>query len=489
MLLRDKTKKCGVLLAVSSLPSNYGIGTFGIKAYEFVDFLCDTKQNYWQMLPLVPLGEGNSPYKSPSCYAGEILYIDLDFLVRDRLLSFADLEDRDFGKNVDFEAVRKYKIPLIKKAIENFNENNEDYKTFLKENEYWLNDYALFMTALEVYETEFLYELPDKIKLRDSEFLNGFYRDNFQKIKFYKISQYFFYAQFFELKRYANSKNIEFIGDIPFYVSPDSADVWANPENFMLKEDYSPSLVAGVPPDMFSSTGQLWGNPIYNFEYLKTTGYEWWINRLKHYFKVFDVVRIDHFRAFADYYTIKAGSENAMSGEWKTGAGCDFWKKAERKIPNMNIIAEDLGGETGLVKDLLKETGFPNMKVLQFAFSGDPCNPHLPSNFGENCFCYTGTHDNNTTLGFLQNALPYEKEMIENTAPETEDLKAPYNLIDLAMKSNAKTVIIPMQDWLKIGEEGRMNTPGTPKGNWTFRLKNDYITVELKNDILRIAQR
>lgn len=487
MLLRDEKKKSGILCAVSSLPSDYGIGTLGLNSYKFVDFLAETGQKYWQLLPLVPLGDGNSPYKSSSCYAGEILYIDLEFLVRDGLLSISDLPKVDFPSNVNFDLVRQIKIPLIKKAAENFDTDNEDYGIFCRENQDWLNNYALFMTALEVYNTYTLEGLPKRLKFPTAADLDGLRMENGEKIKFYKVSQYFFFAQYFELKRYAEDKGIELIGDLPFYVSLDSADVWANRENFLLDHDLKPKLVAGVPPDCFSETGQLWGNPIYNFEYQKQNGFNWWINRLKHYFKMYDVVRIDHFRAFANYYTIPFDHTDAKNGEWVMSVGNEFWEMAKKEIPDMQIIAEDLGGEIPLVQDLVKETGFPNMKIMQFAFSGDPNNPHLPQNYPENCICYTGTHDNNTTLGFCNNALSYEKEMIDNLYPETEDLPCPLNIITAALKSPAKTVIIPIQDWLMLDESARMNIPGVPNGNWTFRLKNGFITEDLKKRIIRIS--
>lgn len=492
MQLKDSLpkNKSGILLALSSLPSSYGIGTLGIEAYKFIDFLSNTKQRYWQMLPLVPLGGGNSPYKSPSCYAGEILYIDLDFLVNDGLLSGTDLNNNiDFPEKVNFSLVREYKIPLIKKASENLDDNDNKFLSFCEENKEWLDSYAVFMTALDVYNTDFLPELPRFIRDRDGEEYRNFLLENQRTIRFYKVAQYFFYSQFFKLKEYANSKDVLLIGDIPFYVSPDSSDVLVNKENFMVDDDFKPTLVAGVPPDMFSSTGQLWGNPIYNWEHLKKTGYKWWIDRLKHYFKIFDVVRVDHFRAFADYYVIEADKSDATEGKWEIGAGMDFWEKASSEIPNMLVIAEDLGGETGIVKELVKETGFPNMKVLQFAFSGDPYNPHLPKNYPENCVCYTGTHDNNTTIGFLDNALPYEKEMINNLFPETDELIKPLNLIKGAMDSKADTVIIPMQDYLLLDESYRMNIPGVPTGNWTFRLPKNYLNEELINRVLKIARK
>ncbi len=490
MLLKDDKPKSGILCAVSSLPSKYGIGTFGIESYKFIDFLAETGQKYWQMLPLVPLGDENSPYKSSSCYAGEILYIDLPFLVRDGLLKPCDLpEDFCDGEKVDFLRAREIKIPLIEKAAKNFDTDNADYGVFLEENSDWLTDYAVFMTALEVYGVHSISELPKNLRSKDEKTANEIIMAYPDRIKFFKVSQYFFFAQFFEMKRYAEDKNISLIGDLPFYVSLDSSDVWGNPENFLLDEDFKPKLVAGVPPDYFSRTGQLWGNPIYNFEYQKSTGYSWWIKRLKHYFKLYDVVRIDHFRAFANYYTIPFGEETAMNGEWAEGVGMDFWNKAKEEIPEMNVIAEDLGGEIPLVQNLVKETGFPNMKIIQFAFSGDPDNAHLPDNYIENCLCYTGTHDNNTALGFYNNALPHEKEMMDRLYPASPDMPVPLNLINGAMKSRAKTVIIPIQDWLMLDENSRMNVPGVAKGNWTFKLPADYLTDALKTRIRKFGRK
>ena len=480
-------RKSGILMALSSLPSNHGIGTLGTEAYRFIDMLCETNATYWQMLPLVPLGAGNSPYKSPSCFAGEPLYIDLDFLARDGLLSYADITDTEFPEKVDFDLARRYKMPLIRMAAENFDTENEDYKIFLAENEFWLAPYSVFMTALKVFGTSHTGDLPAYIKRRRGEDYCDFLDFNKREIELQGIIQYFFYAQFFELKRYAESKNILLIGDIPFYVSEDSADVWANPENFLVDDDLKPKLVAGVPPDYFSEKGQLWGNPIYDFDFQKNDNYSFWIKRLAFSFRLFDVVRVDHFRAFADYYCIEAGRQDAMSGEWKIGPGLDFWKIAHKKIPGMAIIAEDLGVMTKAVDDLINDTGFPNMRVLQFAFSGDPYNPHLPSNYIENCVCYTGTHDNNTTLGFIENALPFETDMINRLFPESDEFPRPLNLIKAAMDSPADTVIVPIQDYLMLGEEYRMNIPGVPSGNWAFRVKKDYITEELKKRIKTIA--
>lgn len=488
MLLKDKLpkRKSGILMPLSSLPSNYGIGSLGIEAYKFIDFLCDTGQKYWQMLPLVPLGEGNSPYKSPSCFAGEILYIDLDILASEGLLSLSELPKCEFPTAIDFKKVRSIKIPLLKKATDNFNTDSRDYRVFSEENRDWLDDYAVFSTAMSVYNTEFLADIPNFIKHRFGEDYETFLRDNEDTIRFYKVAQYFFYAQYFELKRYAENKGVMIIGDIPFYVSPDSADVWGEPENFLVDKDLKPDIVAGVPPDYFSETGQLWGNPIYNWDYLRENGYDWWIKRLKHYLKVFDVLRIDHFRAFADYYTIPAESADARSGKWEQGEGINFWQVATGKIGGMRIIVEDLGAQTPLVKELVKDTGFPNMRVLQFGFSGDSNNPHRPENFDQNCVVYTGTHDNNTTLGYYNSTNPYEKEIIEKINPQ---YKIPLNLIKLAMDSDANTVIIPIYDYLMLDENSRINIPGKPTGNWTFRVQKDYLSEELFEIVNSIARK
>jgi len=483
-----KEKESGILLALSSLPSNYGIGSLGFEAFKFVDFLRSAKQKYWQMLPLVPLGDCNSPYKSVSCFAGEILYIDLDFLVRDGLLLPSELPLGEFPKNTDFDLARKVKLPLIKKAADRFDEYNKDYDIFYADNSFWLDDFAIFMTAFEVYGTNSLVSLPDGIKYKIPKEMDFFKIKHQEKIRFYKVSQYFFYAQYFELKRYANDLGIKIIGDLPFYVSADSSDVWANPNNFLLDNNFKPKLVAGVPPDYFSKTGQLWGNPIYDFEYMRKNHFSWWTDRILHYLHLYDSIRIDHFRAFADYYTIPADSETAENGKWETGIGMDFWGDFIKNHKNADIIAEDLGVYSNALGDLLKNTGFPNIRVLQFAFSGDMQNPHLPQNFVENCICYTGTHDNNTTLGFIKNALPHEKYLMDNLSPETVELKPPYNLINLAMKSTAKRVIIPMQDWLGLDETNRMNVPGVANGNWSWRMEKDALTDELIEKILKITR-
>lgn len=477
MPLRDKhlKKYSGVLCAVSSLPSKYGIGTFGEAAYRFVDFLRDSKQRFWQMLPLNPLGEGNSPYKSISCFAGEMLYIDLDFLVRDGLLSTDDIGEYSNVGDVNYKTAREFKIPLLLKAAHNFDTKGRDYKAFLKENDLWLDEYSIFAAALDVYKTERLTDLPDGIKYKIPDFLKQFKTEHSCEMQFHRVMQYIFYCQYFELKGYANKNGVKIIGDIPFYVSPDSADVWENPDDFKVGRDFTPVEVAGVPPDIFSASGQLWGNPVYNWQNMRQNKYMWWQKRLLLCKNMYDVLRIDHFRAFADYYAVPYGSKTAAFGSWKKGEGTDFWSKIDQSIGKMNIIAEDLGGEDDAdVISLLKYTGFPNMKILQFAFNGDIRNVFLPQNYGYNCVCYTGTHDNDTTLGWYKSADKKQRIMFERLADSAYDAPS-YKMIRTAVKSPARLCILPMQDILCLDSSARMNTPGTSHGNWQWRMKYEDI--------------
>lgn len=479
MQSKDKeTKKySGVLLAVSSLPSPYGIGSFGETAYNFVDFLRAAHQRFWQILPLCPLGEGNSPYKSSSSFAGEMLYIDIDFLVRDGLLNISDIPELEFTKSVDYDAVRKFKIPLIKKAAENFDTANKNYKSFVKENDFWLADYALFEAAFKIYNAKSMSDLPDGFKYKLPEFLSEFKEKYKREIEFYKIAQYFFFCQYFELKRYANKCGVNIMGDIPFYVSPDSADVWGNPDEFLLERDFTPRMVAGVPPDVFSQSGQLWGNPIYNWQVMRENGYSFWKSRLKFCCDIYDTVRIDHFRAFANFYQIPYG-KNATDGEWVNGEGTAFWDDINQTLGDVNVIAEDLGGEDDpQVIDLLKHTDFPNMKILQFGFSGDMQNIYLPQNYPYNCVCYTGTHDNDTALGWYNKASTKER-VIFNTLIRNNTGCIAHDMIRALSKSNAMLMIILMQDVLCLDSSARMNTPGTIGNNWTWRMTASDISQE-----------
>lgn len=486
MPLRDNSnKKCGILTAVSSLPSKYGIGSFDKSAFEFIDFLYECRQDYWQILPICPVGKGNSPYSSTSAFAGEILYLDLEELKKDGLIEH--IPDFPHQINVDYEYVKSFKHPLLREAANNFDIKSRDYIEFLKENDFWLKSFSEFMairdllgnSPMQNWEDGFKYQLPDKMK--------GFRENNEKNIEFYKITQYLFYKQYKKLKSYANSKGIKIIGDIPFYVSANSADVWSNPDCFMLNRDFTPSEVAGVPPDIFSAEGQLWGNPIYDFDYQRQNNYLWWQQRLCHNAELYDVLRIDHFRAFADYYVISSDALNAKGGIWRKGEGMNFWNRVKPFIKDCAIIAEDLGGETYEVKKLIEDTGFPNMKILQFGFDSDLSDPFLPQNINENCVCYTGTHDNNTTIGWYNEASHFEKTLFENLIENPDNLSPALRLISAGMKSKADTVIIPIQDYMELNSQHRMNTPGKEYGNWEWRFKSEDLSNQLKEKIINLS--
>lgn len=492
MLSKGKTQKypreSGILLHISSLPSNHGIGNLGQEAFRFVDFLKKSRQHYWQILPLNPVGEGNSPYKSVSAFAGEMLFIDLDLLVKDGLLYAGELHDTQFPQNVDYRLVREYKLPLIKKAAARFNVNRLEYRRFLRQNEYWLPDFALFMVLKDYHGGAEMPCFSEPLKFRMPQAIEIFRSEHREQIEFYKITQFLFYSQYLRLKEYAARQGIKIIGDIPFYVSLDSADVWANPDIFRLGRDMTPLQVAGVPPDSFAVEGQLWGNPVYDWDFQKITNFFWWRMRLKHGARLYDVLRIDHFRAFADYYTIPYGAKNAHSGVWEKGIGIQFWKSMQAITPGLEIIAEDLGADTPELRKLIEETGFPNMKVLQFAFNSDLQNAHLPRNFERNCVCYTGTHDNDTTLGWLKKAGKREKLIFSRLISRETGDSPVLRLINYGMRSKARMVIIPFQDYLQLDSGARMNTPGTPSGNWEWRFKPEDLNDKLSDLIRRLSR-
>lgn len=492
MRLRGKASKykstSGILLALSSLPSAYGIGTLGAKAREFIDFLSKTNQSYWQLLPLVPVGKGNSPYCSQSAFAGEILYIDLDELILSGLLTQEDIPEREFPEKTDYNAVKRFKLPLLRKAAERFSISDSGFISFKKENSYWLRDYALFMAIRDSFCGSPFNEWEDGLKYRFPEALELFEVTHPEEILFYEITQYLFYSQFFRLKSYASKSGIRLIGDIPFYVSFDSADVWSNPDCFRLGRDMTPVLVAGVPPDVFSNEGQLWGNPIYDWSFHKKSGYSWWKKRLTHNAMLYNVIRIDHFRAFADYYTVPFGATDAKSGKWEKGVGMHFWNEVKPLLAGTEIIAEDLGGETDEVSRLIEDTGFPNMKVLQFAFDSDLKDPFLPKNYNHNCICYTGTHDNDTTAGWYASITQKEKLLFSRLVPADKSGSPVLSLIAFGMKSRARTVIIPLQDYLELPSTHRMNSPGSGNGNWEWRFTDSQLSDTLSETVKRLTK-
>lgn len=480
-------RESGILLHISSLPSEFGIGSLGNAAYRFIDFLRESGQKYWQILPLCPIGEGNSPYSSKSCFAGEPLFIDIEQLVNDGYLEPYDLSPPETGQNTNYEKARNIKIPLIKKACAGFNTKNRDYIHFKKENAFWLDDYALFSVISEIFGTRDFSLWEDAFKYRLPGALKNLAEAEYEKIEFYKTEQYFFFTQYKKLKKYAEKNGIKIIGDIPFYVSLNSADVWSNPDIFRLGRDMTPLFVGGTPPDKFSDDGQLWGNPVYDWDTQRKNGYNWWKKRFKWNSSLYDTVRIDHFRAFSEYYTVPYGETDAKCGKWEKGPGVNFWKEVKESC-TAEIIAEDLGGDTPDVQKLIEDTGFPNIKVLQFAFSDSLENPHLPKNYQANCVCYTGTHDNDTALGWYSAASAHEKLMFSKLVPADKSESAVLSLISYAMKSKARLVIIPLQDYLRLDSRARFNTPGIPTGNWQWRYTEKMLDSELAETVKRLTK-
>lgn len=467
-------RSCGILMHITSLPSPYGIGTFGSAAEEFVDWLKEAGQSYWQVLPLGPTGYGDSPYQSFSAFAGNAMLIDLDDLVESGCITKEQCQAADYGADpsfVDYEKVYRTKMQLLEEAYHHFNED-VGYLAFLQEQAFWLDDYALFMAVKENNNLAPFWTWPHELRCRDGEALKKASDDYAERVSFWKFIQYTFFRQWNKLRRYADRNGISIIGDMPFYVALDSADVWANPDIFQLDQNGDPTGVAGVPPDYFSSTGQLWGNPLYDWAALKKENYSWWIKRLKSALLNCDLLRIDHFRAFDTYCHIPAGDKNAVNGQWKNGPGIDFWNEVKKELGEVHIIAEDLGEIFDSTRELLKATGFPGMRVLQFGFNdkGED-NDHLPHRYPPNCVAYTGTHDNSTAMQWCRTADKASLAMARRYCRPNYFEKMNRPMIRTLYASSAGLVIIPMQDVLGLGVEARMNVPATLGGNWIWRMK------------------
>ncbi len=471
----------GILLPIFSLPGKYGIGCFSREAYRFIDFLKNSNQKYWQVLPIGPTSYGDSPYQSFSIFAGNPYFISLEKLIDKGLLDENECDNADFGENnerIDYEKLYNNRFDILKKAFKRSNINCEDaFLKFRNDNQYWLNDYALFMSLKDKFDGRSFTEWPDDIRLRKSVALEAYREELNEEINFYEFVQYEFYCQWFNLKKYANDNGIKIIGDIPIYVAYDSSDVWAYPELFQLDDDKKMISIAGCPPDGFSETGQLWGNPLYKWEYHKEKNYEWWINRIKRSAKLYDIIRIDHFRGFDEYYSVPGCDKVATYGHWEKGPGIELFNAIKNAIGDVEIIAEDLGYMTDSVRKLVKDSGFPNMKVLEFAFDKrDSSGPseYLPYNYDKNCVVYTGTHDNETLKGWLESIQCNEVEMIEKYVGKKIDKSDDLidEIIRLAHASVADMCIIPLQDYMHLGREARMNTPSTLGNNWLWRIKS-----------------
>ena len=497
-----KKRAGGILLPISSLPSPYGIGCFSKEAYEFVDFLKAAGQTYWQILPLGPTGFGDSPYQCCSTFAGNPYFIDLSAFCRLGFLNETDINAYDFGKNpgmVDYAKIYKSRKALFWKAYQNspFALANKGkrrsekeqrlgkaFAAFCRREADWLNDYALFCalkdhTGVSVYQ-----EWEPDILHRTEEGMSRAKKLCEDEIRFHKFLQFFFQEQWDALKAYAKKKGIRIIGDLPIYVALDSADTWSKPELFYLDKDYRPTQVAGCPPDAFSKTGQLWGNPIYRWSAHKKENYAWWIARMKRAFALYDCVRLDHFRGFEAYYSIPAGEETAEHGTWKKGPGIVLFQALEAALGELPIIAEDLGVITPKVEALREETGFPGMKVLQFAFDPKEDSDHLPHNYTQNCVAYTGTHDNQTSQGWFDKAKKREREKAILYLQLGKKTQVAESFVRCVLGSVANTAIIPMQDYLGLGDIARMNTPSTLGGkNWCWRVSERALTKERAKEI------
>ncbi len=478
-------RSAGILMAISSLPSENGIGCFDLAAYNFVDFLSNAGQSYWQILPLGPTSYGDSPYQSFSSYAGNPYYISLSELVSKGLISEEDLKKADLSgdeSKVDYKKQYENRLPLLKKAYENFTPT-ESYHSFCREAT-WLEDYALFMALKSKFGALPWTEWEDGAKRREANALELYKKDLCREIDFHKFIQFCFFDQWKRLKKYANDKGIKIIGDTPIYVALDSAEAWISPHLFQLDNSYMPYAVAGCPPDSFSLLGQKWGNPLYDWDKHRKTDFKWWIDRLRHAFCLYDVVRIDHFRGFDQYYSIPAQSETAENGEWKNGPGIDLFKAVEKALGKKDFIAEDLGFLTDSVKMLVYGSGFPGMKVLEFAFDSRDENDHndyLPHNYTENCVAYTGTHDNQTLFSWFDTITNDERQAsidyLESCKIEAGGLSQRF--ISVLMQSKARLCIVPMQDWLELDDSARMNTPSTVGENWRWRVEKEDISEEL----------
>ena len=485
-------RKSGVLLPVSSLPSRYGIGAFSREAYTFIDLLAKAGQSYWQILPLGPTGYGDSPYQSFSTFAGNPYYIDLEALIEAGYLTKAECEQYDFGDDpayVDYEKIYLSRFKVLKKAYQNSHiEEDQEYRKYVEENAYWLKDYALYMAVKNSFDGKSWSEWEEDIKLRKPAAIKEYSKRYAQEIAFYQFQQYLFAKQWFALKQYANEKKIQIIGDIPIYVAFDSSDTWANPELFQLDETLTPTAVAGCPPDAFSATGQLWGNPLYRWEYHKKTDYEWWMKRIAYCYQLYDVVRIDHFRGFDEYYSIPYGDATAQFGHWQKGPGYEIFKTMKDKLGNRAVIAEDLGYLTDSVIKLVKKTGYPGMKVLQFAFDSEGESAYLPHKYVANSIVYTGTHDNDTTLGWYDKLKRRDKAFARKYLHIRSRKDVQWEFIRAALSSVSDTCVLPMQDYLGLGTEARINLPSTLGTNWKWRMLPGQFTDELAEKIYEMTR-
>jgi 4-alpha-glucanotransferase len=474
-------RSAGILLHPSSLPGPYGIGDVGPAAYAWVDALARARQKWWQVLPLGPTGYGDSPYQSLSTFAGNTNLLSPELLVRDGLIDQQDLAGRQFREeHVDYDAVHQFKSQLLAKAWQNFQAGRGGHlrgplQSFCHQHAGWLESYALYRALQAAHGNQSWQDWPAELVRQDSAALK-MARDKYHHdVSLHRFGQFLMFRHWKSLKDYANGKGVRLIGDVPIFVASDSADVWSNPDLFYLDDNRRPTLVAGVPPDYFSATGQLWGNPLYNWEASRRTGHAWWIARMRAMLEQVDLIRIDHFRGFEAYWEIPATATTAEIGHWVKGPGAELFETLRRALGHLPVIAEDLGlltPEVGVLRDSL---GLPGMRVLQFAFGDKPDNPYLPHNYTHNTVVYTGTHDNDTTVGWYTTANANERDLLHRYVPSVQREVA-REFMRLAWASVADYALAPLQDLLSLGTEARMNTPGRPTGNWTWRLRSDQLS-------------
>lgn len=482
-------RSSAVLMHISSLPSPYGIGTMGKQAKKFVDFLEKAGQTYWQILPICPTSYGDSPYQSPSGFAGNPYFIDLEYLCADKLLKKSECQSYlwcEREDEADYALLYANRYDLLKKAQKRFFENEpEDYALFCEEEKDWLEDFALFMSLKEAHDGAQWSEWERPLKFRETEAMEAAKEEYEEEISFWKMLQYLFFKQWRELKAYANERGIRIIGDVPIYVAGDSVDVWTNPSQFYLNENLEPIDVAGCPPDAFSADGQLWGNPLFRWDVMREDGYSWWTMRMKKMSELYDVIRIDHFRGFDSYYAIPGRDTNARGGEWRMGPGMELFHVLREKLGELDIIVEDLGFLTPSVLQLVADSGYPGMKVVQFAFDSRDDGNYMPHNYEKHCVVYTGTHDNDTILGWMKTA---PKESVKNAKEYLQLTKEEgYNwgMMRGAWMSSADLAVVTMQDLIGLGSEARMNIPSTLGGNWKWRALPGQINMTLAKKLYR----
>lgn len=473
---KENKRRAGILLPVSSLPSEYGIGTFGKAAYDWIDYLKASGQSLWQILPLGPTGYGDSPYQSFSTFAGNPYFIDLDILIGEGVIKKSECLALDWGgseRYVDYEKMFTSRFAILRKAYSRAVKKGlleeKGFVSFCRKNKSWLDDYALYMAVKNHFEGKSYLLWDDDIRLREKKAVERYRTLLKDDVDFYRYLQYKFAEQWKALKKYANDNGILIIGDIPIYVAPDGADTWAEPELFQLDEKGYPTAVAGCPPDAFTADGQLWGNPLYDWDYHKKTGYRWWMRRLKACFDMADIVRIDHFRGFYSYWSVPYGDKNARGGKWIKGPGYPFFAEVKKQLGDRPVIAEDLGFLTSGVIKMVEKTGYPGMKVIQFGFDSTPESEHLPHNYTRNSVVYTGTHDNDTILHWSLACDKKTAKYAMRYAGVKKRRDLPEALIRLCYSSCSDTCIIPLQDYLELDNEARINTPSTLGDNWKWR--------------------